>query len=142
MGLRSVPRIDPLASPYMRGLEAQHDLLKRAGGTLSSEEVAGALRISRQAVDKRRQAGKLIAIPQGQHRYVYPACQLGERGGTLTGLEDLLGQLGDRDGWMQLSYLMTPNADLNSQSPYELMRKGVVAPVIEAAARFGEQGAQ
>ncbi len=132
-------RIEPLASPYMRGWQAQQDLLKQAGGTLSSEQLAQVLGLSRQAVDKRRQAGKLIAIPRGQHRFVYPACQLAEQGGTLPGLEEMLSELGDRDGWMQLS--LSPNIDLDSDSPLDVLRAGKVEAVLEAAVRFGEQGA-
>ena len=140
--LRELERIEPLASPYMRGWLAQKDLLKRAGGTMSSEQIAQTLGVSRQAVDKRRQAGKLIAIPQGQHRFVYPACQFGERGGTVEGLEEMLAQLGERDSWMQLTFLLSPNADLDGHSPLDLLRTGKRGLVVEAASRFGEQGAQ
>src|ERR1700676_23925 len=62
--LPDLERHEPLASPYLRGLQAQQDLIKQAGGLISAEEAAGILRLTRQAIDKRRIAGRLIAIPQ------------------------------------------------------------------------------
>ena len=139
--LSGLEQVEPLAAPYLRGWQAQQELLKLAGGTMTSEQVAQVLRLTRQAVDKRRNSGKLIAIPQGQHKFVYPACQFGERG-PLMGLEEMLAGLGDRDAWMQLTFLLSPNSDLDGKSPHDLLRQGKSVPVVEAAARFGEQGAQ
>ena len=87
--LPELERYEPLASPYLKGLQAQQDLLREAGGLMSSEEVASMLRLTRQAVDKRRQAGKLIAIPQGQRGFGYPVCQFDAKG-PLLGLDKML----------------------------------------------------
>lgn len=48
---------DPLAAAKARGIEKQRDLLAAEGGAAGVEELAHALHVSRQAVDKRRRAG-------------------------------------------------------------------------------------
>lgn len=138
--LRDLERHEPLASPYLRGLQVQQDLIKRAGGLISSDEAAGILRITRQAIDKRRIAGKLIAIPQGQRGFGYPVCQFNSRG-LMPGLEQLLRALSHADPWMQLSFLLSPNSTLGNRSPREVLEEGRIDSVISAAASFGEHGA-
>lgn len=137
--LPELEQYEPLASPYLRGLEAQQELLKRAGGMMTGEEVANMLGISRQAVDKRRQAQKLIAIPQGQRGFGYPVCQFEARG-PVPGLEQMLRSLA-ADGWSQLTFLLSPNSALEDRTPLEVLGQGHVAAVIEAASVFGEHGA-
>jgi hypothetical protein len=138
--LRDLERHEPLASPYLRGLQAQQDLIKQAGGLISADEVAGILRLTRQAIDKRRIAGKLIAIPQGQRGFGYPVCQFTARG-SLPGLEQFLLALNRNDAWMQLIFLLSPNSNLGNRSPLQLLSDGEVDAVTSAAAIFGEHGA-
>jgi hypothetical protein len=133
---------EPLASPYLQGLAAQQDLVRRAGGLVSGDEAAKILGgLTRQAIDKRRQAGKLIAVPQGQRGYGYPMCQF-DRKGVVAGLESILAALGDHDGWMQLIFLLNPNSVLADAVPLELLRRGLVDEVENAATNFGTHGAQ
>ena len=68
-GLRLARRIDPLAAARIRGLQMKRELLERAGGTLQPREVAELLGMSRQAVGKRRRAGKLIAVQTGRREF-------------------------------------------------------------------------
>jgi hypothetical protein len=138
--LPELERYEPLASPYLKGLQAQQELLRHADGLMTSEEVAQMLGITRQAVDKRRQSKKLIAVPQGQRAFGYPACQFDSKG-TLRGLEDMLNALNAEDAWMQLTFLLSPNAELDDLSPLALLREGRSSIVSEVAARFGEHGA-
>jgi hypothetical protein len=138
--LPDLERHEPLASPYLRGLQAQQDLIKQAGGLISADDVAGILRLSRQAIDKRRIVGRLIAIPQGQRGFGYPACQFTARG-LLPGLERLLLALNRSDAWMQLTFLLSPNLDLNNRSPLELLSDGRIDSVTKAASMFGDHGA-
>ena len=138
--LPELERYEPLASPYLKGIQAQQDLLREAGGLMSSSQVANLLRLSRQAVDKRRLANKLIAIPQGQHAFGYPACQFDDKG-PLPGLEEVLSKLDTADAWMPLIFLLSPNATLGDQSPLQLLRLGKTAQVLNAASSFGNHGA-
>jgi hypothetical protein len=138
--LPDLERHEPLASPYLRGLQAQQDLIKQAGGLISADDAAGILRLTRQAIDKRRIAGKLIAIPQGQRGFGYPVCQFTSRG-LLPGLEQLLLALDRNDAWMQLTFLLSPNSNLNNHSPLELLSGGQIDAVTNAASKFGDHGA-
>ena len=81
--------IEPLTPAFIRGYESKHNLVEEHGGTLSAEKVGGVLSISRQAVEKRRQAGKLLALTIGRHGYRYPVWQF-NKNGTLLGLEQVL----------------------------------------------------
>jgi hypothetical protein len=130
---------DPLAAAKARGIEKQRDLLAAEGGAVGVDELASALRISRQAVDKRRRAGKLLALPRGGHRWVFPAWQVA-RGRTVPGLEEVLSALGGHDPWSALIFFLTPDRLLNNRSPLQALRAGDRAAVVRAAERYGEQG--
>ena len=130
---------DPLAAAKARGIEKQRDLLAAEGGAAGVDELAGALHISRQAVDKRRRAGKLLAIPRGGHRWLFPAWQV-VRGRTVPGLEVVLSALGGRDPWSSLIFFLTPDRLLHDRSPLQALRAGDLAAVVRAAQRYGEQG--
>jgi hypothetical protein len=138
--LPELERYEPLASPYLKGIQAQQDLLRDAGGLMTSAEVAALLRLTRQAVDKRRQSNKLIAIPQGLHGFGYPACQFNEKG-PLPGLEELLIGLGTADPWTQLVFLLSPNSSLDDLTPLQLLRDGKRSELMQSGAIFGDQGA-
>lgn len=130
---------NPLAAAKARGIEKQRDLLAAEGGAVGVDELASALRISRQAVDKRRRAGKLLALPRGGHRWVFPGWQVA-RGRTVPGLEEVLSALGGHDPWSALIFFLTPDRLLNNRSPLQALRAGDRAAVVRAAERYGEQG--
>lgn len=137
--LEEFQRHNPLAEMRLRGLEARQRLLAAEGGPLSGEDVAHLLGISRQAVDKRRQAGRLLGIRVGPHRYAYPSWQFFEDG-VLPGLEDVLHDLRHHDPWMQLAFMVNGNLCLDGKVPLEELRRGRVATVRRAARLYGEQG--
>lgn len=62
----SVRDHDPLAMARLRGIEAKRRILAEDGGVLSAEKVGEILTISQQAVEKRRNAGRLIGISLGR----------------------------------------------------------------------------
>ena len=97
---------DPLGPARLRGLRAREELLTVEGGTLSVDEVAAHLHITRQAVNKRRQQGTLVALDAGRHGYRYPAWQF-VREGTLRGLELVLAALKKHDVWMQQIFMVS-----------------------------------
>ena len=131
----------PLAAAKLRGLRYREKMLSAEGGTLSSQEVAGILGITRQAVDKRRKAGRLIGLSTGRRGYAYPAWQFDPESGTLPGLEEVLDDLSDHDPWIQLSFMLNPNAYLDDETPLEMLRIAKLEAVRRAAQAFGEQGA-
>ena len=132
--------VDPLAPARARGVQAERRLLEAEGGLLGVEEVAKALGITRQAVDKRRRAGRLIAVSRGESRYGYPAWQLAGAG-TLRGLERVLLALRDVSPLSQIAFLLAPSGFLGGRTPLAALRKGDAAKVLEAAEGFLEEGA-
>jgi len=135
--LASIRVHDPLAGARLRGLAAKRKLLEAEGGTLSSTQASKLLEISRQAVDKRRSEGKLLAIELGKKGYRYPSWQFG-----LRGLDKVLAVLRDQDVWGQLSFFLNPSAALHNRTPLEVLQQseGNVSDVVSAAAVYGEQG--
>jgi hypothetical protein len=136
--LASIRTHDPLGGARLRGLEARRKLVEAEGGALSTTQMAGALGITRQAVDKRRKERKLLGVELGRKGFLYPAWQVG-----LPHLQELLGALEERDGWEQVSFFLNPSALLDDRTPLEVLKGGKprIEDVLHAAAAYGEQGA-
>lgn len=129
---------DPLAGARLRGVEAKRKLLESEGSALSSTEAAKLLKISRQAVDKRRRENKILGLELGKKGYHYPSWQFG-----LRNLDKVLTALGNRDDWEKLSFFLNPSGVLDDRTPLEVLQesKGDLTNVINAAASYGEHGA-
>jgi hypothetical protein len=136
--LASIRAHDPLAGARLRGLEAKRKILETEGGALSTAQVANALQITRQAVDRRRKERKLLGVEVGKKGFHYPAWQIG-----LPHLEEVLKALGDRDNWEQIAFFLNPSALLEDRTPLEFLQEGKrdIDVVLRAAASYGEQGA-
>jgi hypothetical protein len=131
---------DPLRSLRLKGLRAKSELLKKEGGVITSSQVAELLGISRQAVDKRRRKGKLLAVSLGKRGYFYPVWQFFENG-VLPGFDILMNLLEPYDPWMKMIFMLNANHRLGNQSPLEKLREGHLDEVFKAAQVTGEQGA-
>ncbi len=136
----SIIEWDATVPLVIQGFKERDRLLKAEGGVLSVEAVARHLGITRQAVDKRRRAGTLLALPIGRRGHAYPAWQLGPQG-TLPGLERVLRALDGHDPWMRAVFLLNPNSELAEESPLVRLRAGRVDEIVRLAEAFGEQGA-
>ncbi len=130
---------DPFLAAKLRGIKRKKQMLDTAGGTLSSQEVAELLGISRQAVDKRRASNQLLALTQGRRGYSYPRFQF-EEGKAIQGLEEVLKELKAVDPWMQMVFFTNPHERLDGKTPIECLQKGLVKEVLQAASGYGEQG--
>jgi hypothetical protein len=139
--LNDLRSVEPLAPAFIRGIKAERRLLDEYGGTLTGEQVGGILGIGRQAVDKRRRTGTLIALSTGRHGYRYPAWQFTKAGTPLPGLEDVLQALSPHDEWMQAAFFVSKNPRLSDKTPIELLKSGDLRSVLEAAEVYGEHGA-
>lgn len=144
--LEALSSEDPLADARIRGLEARAEILEAEGGTVSADEAAGLLGISREAVNQRRRAGKLLALSTGRRGYRYPVWQFGEEeGGVLPGFEQTLKSLGIQGQWGRAAFFLGGSALLDGVRPLELLRGGSpedIEAVIEAASARGEQLAE
>ena len=67
----------PLAPARLCGLRLQQEILAAEGGTCSVQSLADALRMTRQAIDKRRKRGALIGLNLGRRGNAYPVWQIG-----------------------------------------------------------------
>jgi hypothetical protein len=142
--LRLLEILSPPAEPFfparLRGIRIKRELLGVEGAPLISEEVAAHLGVTRQAVNKRRAVGRLLAVPTGRKGLQYPSWQFTE-GGVLPGLEGVLQALEGLDAWSQIRFFLTGDARLGGARPLDELRDGRVERVIRAAQAFGEHGA-
>jgi hypothetical protein len=127
---------DPLVAARLRGLRAKKQLLEAEGGVASGRELAQVIGITRQAVDKRRLAGKLIGIDLGKRGYAYPVWQIG-----LDGMDAVLAELDEVDPWTQALFMLSANNWLNGETPLAMLRRGELDEVLHAARLYGEQTA-
>lgn len=138
---------DPLAPARLRGVEAKARLVELASGLLSAAEAAAALGITRQGIEKRRRAGRLLAVSLGRRGYRYPAFQFVD-GQTLPGLDRVLAALKGQDPWTQLSFFVNRRSDLDGRSPLDRLQPTVNRPavnpedeVVQLAEADADQGA-
>jgi len=132
--------VDPFAEAMARGAAIKRELLTSAGGGLTSSQVASALGITRQAVDKRRGRRALLAVPNGSGEYLYPACQF-TSDGVIAGLEEVLRAFGIQNPWTQLSVLLASAPALGGKTILEALKSGDVETPVAIARSFGEQAA-
>ena len=116
--------LDPLAAAIARGTEIKQRLVKEAGGLLTASQMGALLGgISRQAVDKRRRAGQLLAVRVGND-WRYPAIQVDRDGTVPEGLAMVLRYMTDSGPWSILDFLMTSDSVLEGLTPLEALRRG------------------
>ena len=135
-----ISSVDPFVEAMARGAAVKQELVASAGGGLTSSQVAAALGITRQAVDKRRSRRALLAVPNGSGEYVYPACQFTPEG-VIPGLPDVLQAFPVRSPWTQLSALLAAAPALRGKTILEALKSDDAVRAIDVAAAFGEQGA-
>lgn len=118
---------------------AQADLLVRAGGAASATDAGELLGgVTRQAVEKRRERGTLLAL-NIQREFRYPLFQF-EQSAILEGLPDVLKAFTVRNEWTQLSVLLSPQDALDGRSIIDALRAGEVKEAAAVAASFGNTG--
>lgn len=137
VGPVSRPLPDPLATSRARGAQAKVALLERAGGGLSAGAVASLMGVTPAAVHARRQRGTLLAVPQANGEFIYPAAQFGPDG-PLPGLGKVLGAFRVDGPWTRLSVLFSAAAELGGATPLEALSRGNVEAAVSAVAGYGE----
>lgn len=118
----SAAEIDPEAVDLAKEIEHCDALLRRTGGTSTASKVARLLGISRQAVDKRRQNGALLAMRQGSDWH-YPRVQFHGRD-TLPNLPEVVRGMAETGPWVTLEFLVTPDTALLGLTPREALLNG------------------
>jgi hypothetical protein len=130
--------VDPFVEAMSRGAAVKRELLAGAGGGLTSSQVAASLGITRQAVDKRRSRGALLAVPNGSGEYVYPACQF-TSDGVIPGLESVLRAFRIQSPWTRLSAMVAPTSALAGRTILQTLKSGMTERAVDIAASFGDQ---
>jgi hypothetical protein len=135
-------RHDKLALALARGLEARQQLAEAEGGSLSSEEAARLLRISKTAVLKRLAAGRLLAWREERLQAArFPSWQFDEHGQVLEGLEEALAILNQDerlDAWGKVLFFLQQKSSLSDRRPLDLLRAGKMKELRLAAQAYVE----
>ncbi len=137
--LDAVAREHPDVIDHWRWAQMRKRLLEAEGGVLGAQAFADRLDITRQAVNRRRTAGKLISLELARHGYRYPTWQLDDKG-VLDGIPQALAAFDDIDDWTRFAWFLNANILLDDRRPLDLLREGDPQPVIEAASRYGQHG--
>ena len=133
---------DARSRAIVEGMRIAERDLKEAGGAYDLAQVRTLMRgVSRQAVDKRVQDGRLLAVPGPSNRRVYPTLQFNRDGSIVPGLKEVQDALPTRSPWTILNFLSRSDARLGGRRPIDLLKEGRTQLVVEAAQRYGEQGA-
>jgi hypothetical protein len=134
----AVIELDPLVPALARNVEHRKHLIERSGGTLSAEDSGRLLGISRQAVDKRRRAGTLLAVRKGSD-WRYPACQFDESD-VAAGIADVIRAYALAGPWVALDFLLAPDSALGGRSALEALKSGDRDAVLRLLHREAQDG--
>jgi hypothetical protein len=119
-----------------RGVAVRKRLTEAEGGSLAAEEAAKVLGMSKVAILKRYQNGRLLAWREERQNAVrFPRWQF-ENGKVLEGLEDALARLkagGPLDDFGRLLFFLSHSRFLGGKRPLDCLRAGEVHKVIQAA---------
>lgn len=115
--------LDPLAGAIARGAEARARLIEAAGGLLGADAVGRLLGITRQAVDKRRVAGRLLAL-RIRGDWHYPAVQFAPDGEASEGLAEVIAAMPEASPWAVLDFLLAPDDALGGRTPLRALQAG------------------
>ncbi|MGO4114227.1 helix-turn-helix domain-containing protein [Rhizobium ruizarguesonis] len=114
--------LDPLVPALARNVEHRQNLVERAGGTASAEDAGRMLGISRQAVDKRRRAGTLLAVREGSD-WRYPLCQF-DQGEVIGGISDVVRGFAAAGPWIALDFLLAADTVLGGRTALQALSDG------------------
>ncbi|PIB95198.1 hypothetical protein CSW60_21825 [Caulobacter sp. X] len=116
--------------------------LKESGGAFDIETVRKLLRgVSRQAIDKKVNEGSLLAVPGPSGKRRFPVVQFGDDGTPLRGLKDVQAALGFSSPWSVLNFLVNPHDLLSNAKPADLLKRGEISKVVQAAMQSGVRSA-
>jgi len=132
--------IDPIEHAELEGIKERNRLMRMKGGVITSEKVASILGITRQGVDKKEIAGRLLAvIITGAKKKLYPVWQF-DTTGVVKGFTEVMEHLKHYDPWMKMIFFLTKNPHTNNFMPIDALVKNKLEKVIQAADATSEYG--
>ncbi len=131
-----------LARAQVRGLGVRQQLAEAEGGSLSSDEAARLLRISKTSVLKRLAVGRLLAWREERLQAArFPRWQFDEHGRVLAGLEEVIAILNQDqrlDAWGKILFFLQEKASLGGRRPLDCLRESRLNDVLLAAHAYAE----
>jgi|ERR1041385_1450061 hypothetical protein len=132
-------REEKLGNALTRGLSVRDRMGSEEGGSMSAEETARYLGITKQSVLNLYHAQKLLGWrTEKQGAVRLPVWQFSERA-RLPGLDKVLAKLNESgvlDEWGKVGFFLQSQGLLGDRRPLDLLREGAVEKVIRAAENF------
>ncbi len=128
-----------LANALVRGVEVREKLRNAEGGSLSAENAAELLGISKAAILKRYQKGQIVAWREEKQDAVrFPRWQFDDRR-VLNGLEKALDILRGKplDDYGRMLFFLSNVGFLGGRRPLDCMRQGDIDSALQAAEMYG-----
>ncbi len=131
-----------LAASRAQGARLMEELLDRAGGAYTAEQLATVLGKAggRQTIAAGRKSNLYFGLPTASG-YAYPRLQVTDAGTILEGLREFLDAFALPDPWMKLVVLLDPAPQLSGRSPREALLAGDVEGAVAVARAYGTHGA-
>ena len=137
----STKRENRLANAIARGLSARQQLIAEEGGSLSADDAAKEIGLSKTAILNRYHHGNIIGWREERQNAVrFPVWQLSEHH-VLPGIEETLRVLnkdGRIDDWGRMLFFLQKNLRLNGKRPLDYLRENKLDPVLVAAQAYVE----
>jgi hypothetical protein len=123
-----------------RGAVARKKLEMAGGGSISAEQVADILNLTRQGVDYLRKTKSLVAWRNTSGKWHYPLWQF-DRGRIRPGIRECLRALASQHPWNHMLFFLSPRESLGGKRPLDLIVKGDIAKAAAVARRHDQHGA-
>lgn len=123
-----------------RGAAAKQEMLKAAGGCLSSGEVAKLLGKTVSAVNQRRTRNQILAVPLSGGEWGFPASQFSS-GDLRNGIAEVASAAGRMNPWVLLSILLDRVPGSTARIIDRLEDPAVKEDVLARVHSYGQHGA-
>ena len=132
---------DKLANAAARGLLVREKMAADEGGSMSADEAARYLGVSKQSVLNLYHSGKVLGWrTEKQGALRFPVWQFSE-GRRLPGLGEVLARLDEGkvlDDWGKVGFFLQTHGHLGGRRPLDLFRENKLDRVLKAAAAYVE----
>lgn len=132
-----VPNATETKTQVPSQLDVRSRMLEAEGGTYTAQEIARLLNVSRATVYNWHNQGDIVGVSYRDRKRQFPAWQF-QRDGLLPGLSKVLHILEEDGVWTQIGFMLNANSWLDGETPLDLLRRGDVEPVLNAASMYGE----
>ncbi|PWU17065.1 MAG: hypothetical protein C5B50_12035 [Verrucomicrobia bacterium] len=137
----STKRENRLANAIARGLSARQQLIAEEGGSLSADEAAKEIGLSKTAILNRYHHGNIVGWREERQNAVrFPVWQFSEHR-VVAGIEETLRVLnknGRIDDWGRMLFFLQKNQRLNGRRPLDYLRENKLEPILVAAQAYVE----